>query len=144
MHIAQRMLLATTIMIVFLFGFFFIYGNKAEKLCGQWENLQTEQFMGQVNRLRKLTEDNYISYVASLNYSGVRSDVRIEIYQKEEDISGEIYYRLVSSEEIEEDLAGNGEVYFRPKGIIKITICRSFWKRNRKNIYAAAILGKEV
>jgi len=142
-HIAQRTLLVTTVTVLFLSGIFFVYGYRAEKICEQWETLQTELFVEQAARTRKLTEEEYTSYVESLNYSGVRSEVRIEEYQKEEDVAGDIYFRLVSSEEIEEEFSNFGEIYFRPESIIKITVCRTFGKRNRINIYVKTVFRRE-
>jgi len=138
-HSAQRTLLIIMIAMILLLGISEIHMEKSEKLKEQWETIQTEQFMRQVVRTGRLDKKEYIAYKESLNYSGVSTEVRIEEYQKEEDITGKIHFRLLSSQEIEREIFNSGEILFRAGSLIKITVFRNTGRKNSHKEYIETI-----
>ena len=134
MRIAQRTLLTAMIGIVILLVIN-VYENSVEKLRGQWEVLQIQRFMSKAVRNRKIEKLGYETCTTSLNYYGVGSELKIEEYRKEEDITSNSYYSLISFEEIREELFESGEFFFRPGSVIKVTVCRNTGKGGSRNEY---------
>ena len=142
MHVAQRAILTLTVVIVLLYGLLFAYGVKAEKAINQWENVKTEQFMEKVVRTGQITEKDFLQYANSLNYTGVCSNIRVEKYQREEDITGEDYFRMINSEEVQEEIINFEKIYFERGSIIKVIVYRTFGNQNTQNMYVKTVFGR--
>ena len=142
MHVVQRAILTLTVVIVLLYGLLFAYGVKAEKAINQWENVKTEQFMEKVVRTGQITEKDLLQYANSLNYTGVCSNIRVEKYQREEDITGEDYFRMITSEEVQEEIINFEKIYFERGSIIKVIVYRTFGKQNTQNMYVKTVFGR--
>ena len=142
MHVVQRAILTLNVVIVLLYGLLFAYGVKAEKAINQWENVKTEQFMEKVVRMVQITEKDLLQYANSLNYTGVCSNIRVEKYQREEDITGENYFRMITSEEIQEEIINSEMIYFERGSMIKVIVYRTFGKQNTRNMYVKTVFGR--
>lgn len=142
MHILQRTILTWAVILVLLCGPLFIYKGRAENVITQWEVIKTEQFMEKAVRTGKITEDELSRYIKSLNYTGVRSEIRLEKYQKEEDLTGENYFRLIIAEDMQEEIENFEWIYFERGSIIVVNVYRTFGKSKTQNTYVKTVFGR--
>ena len=124
MQIIQRMLLVLLMIFGLGFGILLLNLEQEEKVQKQWEALQIERFVGKISRRGTCTYEEYLLCHEALNYSGNTSVIAIETYQKEEDMSGEKYYYMISWEEIQEMLYRNGRFDFDEESVIVVSVSR--------------------
>lgn len=143
MQIVQRALLIMTMIIVLMVGTIVICREKEEKLQKQWECVQTERFLGKICRNGSISLDEYMEYNTTLNHAGTVSKIRIEEYQREQDITGRNYYYLVSWEELQDCFMKEGACDFKTESVIKISVEQKSMGQSMKNSYYGVIYGKE-
>ena len=143
MRIAQRVLIIVTAAVLVVFGISKTYREREERFREQWEKTQTELFMQRVTANRCLSEEEYLHYMSSLNYKVTFSQIKAEEYQKEQDRKGNVYYYLVSWEEIQDCLCKDGNYIFEDNSVIRIEITYRGREGSVRNSYYGIASGKE-
>ena len=124
MHIVQRMLLLLMIILLLTMGLGMVCREKESRLRNQWERIQTQLFLQKICRNRSLVQEEFISYVYALNCGGTGSEIIVEQYRAEQDLAGNLYYYLISWEELQKILWQGKDCIFEPGSIIRIKIGR--------------------
>ena len=142
MQVTQRGLLVIAVIVIFIQGWFVVSSNKAQQLQNQLEKVQTERFLLQLGRNGLLSLEEYEQYHARLNYGGVSSGIRIDVYREEKDLEGNRYYYLMPWEELGYSLFEEGKCSFPYGSVIVVEIERSCRGRSVCNRYYEIISGK--
>lgn len=143
MQIMHRVALVLMIVLVFSFGTM-VAGQEEIELQRQWEMIQTEKFLSKLCRTGQCTYEEYLSYYNGLNYFGMDSIIRLEEYQKEQDLDGKIYYYLVSWEELQTFFSKNSRYVFQQESIIRINVQRKSRGGNAQCSYYDVVERKEM
>lgn len=143
MQMMHRVTLVLIVVLVLLFGSM-VVSQEVIELQGQWEMIQTEKFLSKLCRTGQCTYEEYASYYNCLNYFGTETIIRMEEYQKEQDLDGKIYYYLVSWEEIRTFLLKKSSYMFQQESIIRITVQRKSRSRTVQCSYYDVVERKEI
>ena len=84
--------------------------------------VQVERFASKVCGTGKVTYEEYILFYRALSHNGKRLEIRMEEYQREEDLEGKGYYSLVSNKELGAVLCEEKAYYFAKDSIVKIIV----------------------
>lgn len=141
MHVAQRMLLTVTIIITTMLLIAVMNNNKEDRIMDQWERIRTEAFLQHIIRNQELSLNEYLHYAEAVKHLDGTTEVILEIYRKEWDMDGNVYYFLISQEEILDYLIKENSVFFKEQSIISVKIHRN--RRGTINAYNAIVSGKE-
>ncbi len=143
MQIAQRVLLVLVVIVLLMVGAKMTVRDREEKMRTQWESVQTERFLKQICRRESLSWNEYMYFFETLNRSGSKLNIRIDIYRTEQDLAGEVYYFLRSWEELQEYYYEESTWYLETGSIIRVEIGWQTEDKSGKNVYYGRITGKE-
>jgi len=139
MQVAQRILLVVAAVFAAVTVCFAVNQGRVEKRSKQWEEIRVEMFLQQIIKKQELTISDYIVFLKEVRYFDDTPEVGIEIYQKENDLTGTGYYYLLSQEEIEGKLEQENGMELGEGNIIQIVIQH----KNKRNRYSRVVPGKE-
>lgn len=139
MQIAQRILLVTAVAFIVATGCCVTWKDKEEKQSEQWERICVESFMQKIRRKREISLNEYIYFTDAIRRLDEGAGIEVEIYRKEWDIQGNLYYFLLTREETDKKLETDGKVKLEEGNIVRVTV----QKDKRKKVYNVIVSGKE-
>lgn len=143
MRIVQRTFLLLIVIFMLVIGIAHVYKEREKKEARQWESLLTELYLEKLCRSQRVTQEGYLRYVQSLNYGSTVSHIRIEQYQKEQDLKGKVYYYLISWEELQNRLFEEESALLLKDSVICITVERRSRKQSKVTKYYGIVTGRE-
>jgi len=143
MRIVQRTFLLLVVIFMLVLGIAHVYKEREKKAARQWESLQTELYLEKLCRSQRVTREGYLRYVQSLNYGSTISHIRIEQYQKEQDLKEKVYYYLISWEELQNRLFEEESALLLKDSVICITVERRSRKQSKVTKYYGIVTGRE-
>lgn len=139
MQVGQRLVL-TIVLILVLFSAKMIPGQQQEeRRRRQWQEIQTERFLGKIAETGYCTYNEFLMYSDALNFDGECSEIQLEEYQKEKNRYGKTYWYLVSWGEILSALTEDGVFYFRQGSAVEVKIERKVGLQERTYRYCDVI-----
>ena len=143
MQVVQRMLLLLLIIVGLFFGMMMLKLEREEEIKKQWETSQVERFIGNICRRGNCTYEEYLLCHRALNYVGNTSEIAIEAYQKQKDMSGGHYYYMISWEEIREELYQEGEFVFPKESVVVVEVSRKSKYKAEESKYYDIVSGRD-
>ena len=135
MQMAQRGLLIAVLLCLLTCGICINARAQEKRFLEQWEQLQTERFMGKLTRTGVCTYEEYMLYYESLNFEGIHTEIWMEEDQKEEDMQGKYYWYPVSWGEIMESLLEEGKYDFGKESALTLCVNRTGRLGTQSNRY---------
>lgn len=143
MQTIQRSVLVCLVISVFVWGMAAVGREKEEKFYQQWEQVQVERFLSKLCRSGSCSYEEYEILYRALNYYGMDSKIQIEEYRREQDMERNVYYYLMSWEEIQEHLAEEGRYTFEQGSILRIVVVQKSRSQSITSRYSHIVSGKE-
>lgn len=135
MQVIQRVFLIFISVLLFLFGWVGTCRKEERNLQKQWERIQANCFIKKVCEVGQCTYEDYMLFFEVLNYHGMDSVIQINEYRKECDMTGQVYYYLVSWEELKKDIFEENVCTFNEGSIIQIMVQRKSGAFLEQNSY---------
>jgi hypothetical protein len=130
-------------MIISMFyGVIMIYQEKERKFQNQWEEIQVEKFICEISRKQECTENDFLNLSKLLNYGDVNTIIHLELYQREQSLTGIVQYYYFSWDEIREILYSSS-LKLERGSIVCIESERNVRKLKQKKVYCEIIAGKD-
>lgn len=122
MQITQRCILLVVVSLLLCAGIRLHYMEKEEKVFNDWEAIRTERFLKRICKSRVLSYENYLLFCEAVSISRKAAEVRVEEYKREQNLQNEVYYSVVSWDEIKDVIRMEGNYCFTVESIIVIEV----------------------
>lgn len=122
MQILQRSFSILLILFFLMFAIEFIFQERESNTYQQWQEIQISRFLQQIRKEGKCSYKQYQWFYDALNRLGVTIEVALKEYQREIDIAGNVYWYLVSWEEIKEIFIQKEYYVFQANSIVELCI----------------------
>lgn len=143
MQVVQRGVMLILAVLLLLSGKCAMLREHMKQQQEQWEEMQTERFLGKIAGTGACTYDDLIVYQESLQHSGAGQEIRLEEYRKEEALAGEEYWYLVTWEEILDVLIKEGRYEFQRGSALELNVRNSVGIGGMRRSYYEVVMGKE-
>ena len=130
------------LVMLFLFGISITVFEKEERLLQQWEVIQTECFMQKLCKTGQCSYEDIWTYMEALNGFYDTYVIRIEEFQRETDIAGNLYYYYVSWEEVQKQLMEREGYVFTKESVLAITVSRNRGEQSTEQKYYDVVVGE--
>lgn len=142
MRIMQRLILILSLGVFFVFGMAWNNQRMAVKLQKQWENKNVDTMLKKICRTGMISLRDYVVLRESLASKITIAEIKVEEYQKEQDLDGNFFYYLITWQELGEWLLAEEQYFFQTDSVIKITVDCMVQGQQIENTYYGKIEGK--
>ena len=122
MQIAQRILLVTAVVFVFFAGCLYIKRTGNKKILNQWDKICSEEFLQRMTKKQEVLLNEYICFAEEIRSFASDAEIEIKVYRKEWDIEGNMFYYLLTQEELEKMLETENRIGLDEGNILQIVI----------------------
>lgn len=119
-----------------------IYQERERKFQNQWEEIQVDKFICEISRKQECTDYDLLNLTRLLNYGDVNTIIHLELYQREQSLTGIQQYYYVTWDEIQKILHSSS-LKLERGSIICIESEKNAGKLKQKKVYCDIIAGKD-
>ena len=124
MRVIQRYALLFGIFLILVPFVGFLSKEVTDCLVEKQENVYMERFVSKICRTGSITYEEYLLFHKALSQRGNQIEIRIDEYQREQDLEGKNYYPPVIWEELWKVLQVEKMYYFAEDSIVKVVVNR--------------------
>lgn len=143
MHILQRSFSILLVIFFFVFAITLVFKEKEKNGYEQWEKIQVNRFLEQINSTGKYSYKDYQLLHDALSRFGRNIEITIKEYQKEMDAKGTVYWYFISWEEMKEFLLEEEEYVFRKNSAVEVCIITKKGSVEKEEKYYILFKGRE-
>ena len=143
MKIVQRLILILAVSVFCAFGMAWNNRQVTIKIQKQWENKNIDTMLKKICRTERISlQDDVVSW-EELAFNSIIAEIKVEEYQKEQNLDGDSFYYLITWQELGECLLTEEQYFFRTDSVIKITVDCMVQGKHIKNTYYGKIGRKD-
>lgn len=132
MRMMQRVVLVLVLIVGFMIGITEGYQRRKIRLQEQWGIVQTERLLQKICNTGKCSYEECYLFHTALHQCGIDAKIRIEEYQREQDMEGRVYYHLISWEELKLYLLQEACYKFAEESVVCVQVqTENGWKIER-------------
>lgn len=143
MQILQRSFSILLVVFFLIFAVTLVFNEKEENGYVQWEKIQVNRFLEQINSAGKYSYREYLLLHEALSRLGRTVEITIKEYQKETDAKGTVYWYFISWEEMKDVLLEKEEYIFQKNSAIEVCIITKIGSIQKEERYYILFKGKE-
>lgn len=135
MQILQRSFSILLTIFFLLFAITLVFEEKGKNGYEQWKEIQINRFLEQVSKEGSCSYKDYQLLHKALNKFGNNVKIEIKEYQKERDMKGNVYWYLISWEEIKECFLQKEHYTFQKNSVIELYVTIKKGNIEKQNKY---------